>query len=253
MSVLVSFYVAGILKDCSVLLVFAIPIVLLAAFSNVLNDIMDYELDKKAHPQRPLPRGEVNQVEAFIFLLLILALYVVSIFFLPSIRARFFMVLGIFLAFLYDLFLKRLPFLGNFAVSLLTSFPFLIVAVAFDKFSRLWYPVICAIFYNLAREAVKDAEDFEHDREFGYKTIPLFFGLRGTKIYAASLFFALFILTMIAFKMGFGGWLFFAYMSLMWIFLILLLFVEKSLSRLSKVFKAFMILIIAGFLIGGVS
>jgi 4-hydroxybenzoate polyprenyltransferase len=252
LSVIVSFYIAGILKDSSVLLRFAIPIVLLAAFSNVLNDIIDYELDKKAHPQRPLPRGEVNQVEAFIFLFLILALYVVSIYFLPSIRARIYMGLGIFLAFLYDLYLKKLPFIGNFAVSALTSFPFLVVAVAFDKFGRLWYPVVCAIFYNLAREVVKDAEDFQHDREFGYKTIPLYLGLKGAKIYAAFLVFILFIFTVIAFKKGFGGWLFFIYMSLLWIFIMFLIFVENSFPRLSKFFKAFMILIIAGFLLGGV-
>lgn len=248
---IVSFYITGTYTDFPLFLRFLMPLVILAAYANVLNDIMDSELDKKNHPERPIPRGTVKLKDALYFLLFVFLMLVFSIFFVPSVRVRFYFLVGLLLAFLYDVVLKKLPFIGNFVVSLLTAYPFIVVAVAFRRLNELWYPILCAILFNLVREAVKDAQDFKNDAEFGYKTLPYFIGYNGVKVYSVVLIILLVGLTLVAFKCGFGGWVFLVYMILLWCSAVVAILWVKAFSKLSILLKAFMILILLGFLIGG--
>ncbi|MEO0265108.1 MAG: UbiA family prenyltransferase [candidate division WOR-3 bacterium] len=248
---IVSFSITGTYTDFSLFLRFLTPLVLLAAYGNVLNDIMDSELDKRNHPERPIPRGTVKINDALYFSLFVFLMLIFSIFFVPSVKVRLYFFVGLILIFLYDIVLKKFLLIGNFVVSLLTAYPFVIVAVAFKKLDKLWYPVLCAILFNLVREAVKNAQDFVHDAEFGYRTLPYFVGYKGVRVYSIALLILLVALSLVAFKGGFGGWVFLIYMIFQWCSAIIAILRVKAFSKLSMLLKAFMILILLGFLIGG--
>lgn len=87
-----------------------------------------------------------------------------------------------FLLWLYSNQLKRLPFVGNFVVAILTGTSVWIVAVYFNIHDPLIYVFATfAFFTTLMREIVKDMEDLKGDRIFGCKTLPIIWGYRRTK------------------------------------------------------------------------
>jgi 4-hydroxybenzoate polyprenyltransferase len=91
----------------------------------------------------------------------------------------------------YSKYLKRLPLIGNVAVSSFCAGAVLI----------LWYPVlplsqipdelrwltIFAFVTTLIREIVKDIEDLAGDRQVGDKTLPVVLGIQITKVIAMLL------------------------------------------------------------------
>ncbi len=230
---------------------FIIPIILLAAFSNSFNDFMDASLDRDAHPDRPIPKGDITIKEARIFNIVLGILIFACSFLFSKFTTQVIFLIGFFLAILYDIYFKKVCFVGNLIVSLLTSFPFLLLAIEIGNFSLMWYPVLCAILYNLIREALKDTEDFPNDSKYSYKTLPFYLKEKGVKIYATFLLFALILSTVFAYRFTFHSPVFMAYMIILWIVLGLRLWREKSFSKLSVYFKEFMIFVLLGFWLGG--
>ncbi|MDI6850878.1 MAG: UbiA family prenyltransferase, partial [bacterium] len=215
----VAFMITGLCGNPISFAKFLIPILLLAAFSNSLNDFMDAKLDEKAHPHRPIPSGLLSLKDALFFNIILGFFAFLSSILYGTQTARAVFVMGLILAILYDVYFKRVAFIGNFIVSFLTSYPFLLLALETGSFHLLWYPVLCAIIYNLAREAVKDMEDFSADEEFGYKTLPVYLGEKGVKYYVTFLLFLLFIFSIIAYFRAFPRAIFVVYMSILWIYL----------------------------------
>ncbi|HVG13780.1 MAG TPA: UbiA family prenyltransferase, partial [Chitinophagaceae bacterium] len=98
----------------------------------------------------------------------------------------------------YSTSFKRQLLIGNVIISLLTSWAVLILFYAhvpFDaafnsndlvitKFFRLSFLYGgFAFVISLIREAIKDIEDRRGDEQYGCNTLPIFAGLRATKIY----------------------------------------------------------------------
>jgi 4-hydroxybenzoate polyprenyltransferase len=83
---------------------------------------------------------------------------------------------------LYSNNLKRLPFIGNFSVGLLTGLSIFIVEILYPGHHAmiLVYSVL-AFFMTLVRELVKDMEDLKGDNTFGCRTLPIVVGIRKTK------------------------------------------------------------------------
>jgi len=249
---LVSFAVVRSFEDPVQFLKFVVPLLLLAAFSNCLNDCADAELDKQAHPSRPIAKGEVS-VSASKWLSVVLGfLTLVSAMLYTKAVTRWVLIAGFLLAIFYDILLKKVAFVGNLVVSILTSFPFLLMWLETGNWSLMWFPVLCATVYNLGREAVKDMEDFNVDSKFGYKTLPFFLGERGIRIYVSLLLIVLILFTVIAFLKVFRNPVFLVLLSCSFLYLIIRVATEKSFSRLSGVFKNFMIFTLLGITLGGV-
>ncbi len=93
-----------------------------------------------------------------------------------------------FLLWLYSNALKRLPFIGNLTVALLTG-------LAVFAVNLLYLPVhiivlvyvLYAFFMTLIREIIKDMEDLKGDDTFGCRTLPIIWGLRNTKVFVYGL------------------------------------------------------------------
>ncbi|MGB0651964.1 MAG: UbiA family prenyltransferase [Thermoplasmatota archaeon] len=147
---------------------------LVTGFGNVLNDLGDLETDRRAHPERPLPGGELKVEEAKSFAALLLGLGLLEAFVAGGLVLLAFAggvaaLLGV-----YEWRLKAAGLPGNAAVALLVAatFPFGAVAVlgtaALPR--TVWLLAAMAFLVNLARELHKDVEDAEGDAAAGRRT-----------------------------------------------------------------------------------
>ncbi|MEO9965860.1 MAG: geranylgeranylglycerol-phosphate geranylgeranyltransferase [Reichenbachiella sp.] len=99
-----------------------------------------------------------------------------------------------FLLWWYSNQLKRLPFIGNFVVAVLTGTTLLVLLVYYRSSDLL---VMTYAFFafgiTLIREIIKDIEDVEGDASYGGLTLPVIFGIRKTKIILLLLILAFFV------------------------------------------------------------
>lgn len=99
---------------------------------------------------------------------------------------------------IYSAQLKRLPFVGNLSVALLTALSVCLLAFYYQQSVMLIYTfALFAGALTLVREIVKDMEDMKGDAAFGCRTLPIVLGLRPTKKILYGLI-ALFIFLLVA-------------------------------------------------------
>jgi 4-hydroxybenzoate polyprenyltransferase len=98
--------------------------------------------------------------------------------------------------------LKRMPFLGNFSVGILTGLAIYVIAMYFDPGNiKVLLYAIFAFFFTLIREVIKDLEDLKGDSRFGCRTLPIVWGIRKTKRFI--LWLTLLFLMILAVGMGY--------------------------------------------------
>lgn len=182
--------------DDLLLLILTISTVLVAAGGYIINDYYDIKIDYINKPDRVIIGKRINRRYA-ILLHISLSLLGILLGLMLSWSIAFVNALSVFLLWLYSNLLKRLPFVGNLTIALLTSFSILIV----DLYYRTQNPLILvyalfAFFTTLIREIIKDMEDLKGDNTFGCKTLPIVLGIRRTKgiLYVITILFLLFAL-----------------------------------------------------------
>jgi geranylgeranylglycerol-phosphate geranylgeranyltransferase len=163
-----SFIIAGHSFDITVCQ-FSMAFICSVAFANAHNDCVDYKIDCINRPNRPLPSGKISYKAALFAACFLLFLSILFGFCVSPYVAVFFVLIGFF-SFIYNKFLKRIPLIGNLAVALLTSTPFMI--------SNLFQLIFFSFILTLARELIKDIEDIKGDASFSLKTLPLVCGVR---------------------------------------------------------------------------
>jgi len=159
---------------------------LVTAAGNVLNDLVDRDLDRAAHPGRPLASGVLSVRDAATFASLLLGLGLLEAFLAGGVPTLVFAA-GVALALVaYERWLKATPLLGNVTVALLVAATFLFGASAAGALSGprgasapLWGLAAMAFLVNVARELWKDLEDVDADRAVR-RTFPARFGRRST-------------------------------------------------------------------------
>jgi geranylgeranylglycerol-phosphate geranylgeranyltransferase len=140
----------------------ALAAITLTAVANTTNDLADIEIDRVAHPERPLPSGAISPRAATHFAIgssvVALALTVLVD---PWLGA---MTLGVLLIMWgYSSRLKRYGIPGNLIVALLGSLPFLYGAWAVDAAEKGALLVMVAAPLHFAREVAKDLDDASGD------------------------------------------------------------------------------------------
>lgn len=169
-----------VLKDPNLYLLI-LSTVLLAASGYMINDYYDVKIDYVNKPDevvigKNIKRRTVMFLHSFmnitgIFMGTLVSLKVGAIHFVAA-----------FLLWFYSNSLKRLPFIGNFIVALLTGLAIYIVGFYYQSSQLLVTTyAIFAFFINLIREIIKDIEDRNGDRKHGSKTLPIVLGFRATK------------------------------------------------------------------------
>lgn len=139
---------------------------------NVINDIVDIDIDRIVHPNRPLVLNVISTREAFVFYF-IFVISALSISFMIGLDLFGIVVCANILLLYYSYQLKKLSLIGNITISLLTGLAFIYGGFVVDNLCAAIVPAVFAFLINFIREIVKDIQDKEGDAIKGLKTFPI--------------------------------------------------------------------------------
>ncbi|MEK6976526.1 MAG: UbiA family prenyltransferase [Candidatus Thermoplasmatota archaeon] len=202
------FVLAGGVVSPALVVAATLPPFLVAAFGNAINDLSDAELDRSAHPNRPLPSGRLGRRAAWVLASLALAAALATA--LPGgWPAVAFAGANALLLVAYEARLKATGLPGNILVAVLVGSTFLyggIVATGQAPAApMLLLLAAMASLTNLARELLKDVEDVDADR--GHRdTLPLRVGQGQTRLLAFALVNLALVTSVVAFVRTPAGW-----------------------------------------------
>ena len=185
--VIAQYFTAGLLIHAPVfdwrLLILVSSTVMIAAAGYIINDYYDVKIDLINKPERVVVGKSLPRRFAILFHTT-LSVSGVAFGFLLIWKIAVVNFLSAFLLWWYSNNLKRLPFVGNFAVAILTAASILIVNLLSSPI-RVLVLIYAAFSFSitLVREVIKDMEDLRGDKTFGCKTLPIVWGVRRTKVY----------------------------------------------------------------------
>jgi geranylgeranylglycerol-phosphate geranylgeranyltransferase len=160
----------------------------LTAAANVWNDLADVDIDRVAHPDRPLVTGALSP-QAADRLAMIAAIGAVLAASDVSAALGVGTVGVLLLMRLYSPWIKRAGFAGNVLVSVLASLPFVYGSYAAGHWERGVPLVLIAIPLHLAREVAKDLDDRDADRG-ARRTLPVSLGVPFARVAIIAALFA---------------------------------------------------------------
>jgi geranylgeranylglycerol-phosphate geranylgeranyltransferase len=169
--------VSGSLLFWSLIVLAAISTACVTAAGNVLNDVLDQEVDRTNHPDRPLVTGEVSVesakglVVSLFFTGLIFAIPVIA--YEPLVGFIFGLAVVALVG--YEFAFKARGFVGNLVVAFLTAMVFLYGGAAAGNAAILLPFAGMAFLATLSREVIKDMEDVRGD--VGRTTLPMTYGM----------------------------------------------------------------------------
>jgi len=187
-----------ILNDVNFFLMVSATVMITSA-GYLINDYYDIKIDFVNKPDRVVVGKELRR-RWVIFGHTALNITAIAIGFYISIEIGIIMFGAAFMLWLYSNQLKRLPFIGNFVVAVLTGTTLILVA---EYFHQRAYIIACyaifAAYITLVREIIKDTEDMKGDARFGCKTIPIIMGVAKTKwvIYAIMIAFQITVIILL--------------------------------------------------------
>lgn len=184
------------------LFVLTVSTLMIAAAGYIINDYYDVKIDLINKPERVVVGRTISRRLA-ILLHSILSVSGIFLGFLVNWKVGLINFFSVFMLWLYSNLLKRLPFVGNLTIAILTGLSIIVLlfidpninVVSFD-FARSMIPgwrtdiapglnilifSMFAFFITLVREVIKDIEDVKGDNTFGCKTLPIVLGIRKTK------------------------------------------------------------------------
>lgn len=168
----------------------------IAAAGNLHNDIHDIRSDSINRPgSNPAETFSLRMLSAWRNILGIAGLFggVIAGIITGSWYVIIVFILSVILLWAYSPYLKSRVFIGNLAVSLLPALAiFIIPAIWIESGTGQFRPeilffVIFAFLTSLCREIIKDIEDIEGDRQGGYRTMPVVYGIKRTRTVAGIL------------------------------------------------------------------
>ena len=162
----------------------AIAAIALTALANTVNDLADVEIDRVAHPSRPLPSAAITAQAAVWFAV---ASAVLSVILLVPVNLGLAVltlpVIGLMCA--YSAWFKRRGVPGNLLVALLASLPFFYGAWVVGYPGRGLLLTMIAVPLHFAREVAKDVDDAAGDMA-ARRTLPVTQGVRTARLAAAA-------------------------------------------------------------------
>lgn len=163
----------------------ALVVFFFVAAGNSLNDYMDREVDKIAHPERPVPSGRVKPSTARTVAIYCFSASLVASFFL-RIEATLVVVVAMALMLTYELSTKKKGFSGNITIGVLTGMLFVFGGSVVGMIDKTIIIALMAGLATIGREIVKDIQDMEGD--FDRNTLPKRIGKRNAGIVGSVAF-----------------------------------------------------------------
>lgn len=176
-------------------LLIAVPVVLAFVIGgNSINDYVDREVDKLAHPERPIPSGRMAADTALHIGMTALAFAIIISFLLPNYTSTAIVIVACLFIIVYELLLKQRGFIGNITIGVLTGMVFLLGGAVVGNAEACYAIAVMIILISLGREIGLDIKDMDGD--VGRITLPMKMGKRNAAVLAA-LFFAAAVLVSI--------------------------------------------------------
>ena len=218
---------------------------------NALNDYFDREVDKVAHPDRPLPRGLLPPRTA-LRLAVILFVAAISLSLFVSIWSVTIVIASVFAMLVYEVLLKGEGLVGNLAISWLTGALFLFGGAAVHSLEVAWILALLAFLATLGREIVKDIQDIEGDRG-SRRTLPMRIGVERAGTVGSAAFLGAVALSPAPYILDLMSvWYLPVVVVADGIFIYCALIHFKSPERGQKMAKLAMLVALIAFLVGGV-
>lgn len=145
---------------------------LICGAGQAINDVFDYNVDKKINKNKPIPSKRVSQQNALRYSILLfvignlLAILINQTAFLISLTISLLLII-------YSAVLYKKKYYGNIVVAFGTALPFIFGAASAGNINQLIiFFALSAFFANIARELTKDLEDVKKDTGFKL-TLPM--------------------------------------------------------------------------------
>lgn len=148
----------------------------------IINNFYDSEKDLINRPNKSMLDRLVSQNTklSFYFVLNFVAVILASY---VSFKAVLFFSLYIFGIWFYSHKLKKLPIIGNLTSAVLTILPFFAIFMYYKNFDTVIFVHALFLFLIISmRELTKDLENIKGDLALNYKTIPIKYGEKASKI-----------------------------------------------------------------------
>lgn len=228
----------------------ALAVVAFIAGGNSLNDYTDREVDRLAHPERPLPSGRMSPRQVlYISAACFIASFLASL--ALNLESMVIVIVAIVLMLSYEVRLKRDALAGNLEIALLTGMLFLLGGAVVGMMERTYVIALLAFLAILGREVVKDIEDMEGD--FDRKTLPKRIGVRRAGLFASASFLIAVALSPLPYFDGtFGIWYLVSVLFADATFIYCSIVHFQNPTRGQKLAKYGMLLALLAFLIGGI-
>lgn len=170
------------------LLISAVVVFMFICGGNALNDYIDHEIDRTAHPNRPIPSGRMDRRIALRTALMMLSSSMVVSLLTLNLVCIASVAVACILMVSYETALKQRGFVGNVTIAVLTSMMFLLGGAAVGNVEGNVVVALMAMLVSVGREIAKDIEDMNSDK--GRLTLPMRFGVRASAALACVFFVA---------------------------------------------------------------
>ena len=163
---------------------------------NTMNDIKDVEIDREAHPDRPLAAGAIiiKSAQKFVKVLWMLSIICLAIGAyllyesgnsIIELLSIYFIAVTLMLTYDHGPELKNTGLVGNISISIMVGAVILYGASSVGHLwtTLVWWTAGVVFFANLAREIIKDCQDMEAD-EGVRQTLPMTYGLVKSRMLA---------------------------------------------------------------------
>ncbi len=191
----------------------------------IINSFYDSEKDLINRPRKTMldrlvsQRTKLTSYFVLNFISVIFASYV-------SFKAVAFFSLYIFGIWFYSHKLKKYPFVGNFVAATLAVIPFFAVFIYYKNFDLVIFVHATFLFIIISmRELVKDLENLKGDLTQNYRTIPVVYGNKASKVMLSVLCVLTLIpsyLLIVKFDIGYMNYFFYGSILALLVFMILL-------------------------------
>ncbi|MEM0449364.1 MAG: UbiA family prenyltransferase [Methanomassiliicoccales archaeon] len=172
------------------------------AGGNALNDYLDRDIDRIAHPERPIPSGRMRPTTALRIAVACFTISIASSLFL-NFWSIIIVVISVVVIVLYEARTKAMGLVGNASIAFLTASLFLLGGAMVEMVERTLAISAMAGLATLGREIVKDIQDMEGD--FNRMTLPKRIGKRSAGLLGSAALLAAVVLSFQPYFMGIFG------------------------------------------------
>ncbi len=239
----------GLVDQWQNLLISAVVVFMFICGGNGLNDYIDHEIDRTAHPERPIPSGRMTRNTARnVSVAMLVGAFIVS-FLTRDVECIAVVAIAVVLMVAYEVALKQRGFVGNVTIAVLTGMMFILGGAIVGDWQANVIVAMMALLVSVGREIAKDVEDMESDKG-ARLTLPMRIGAGRASALACVFFVAGPVLSVQPMLASTYGPLYYLVVLADIVFLYCAVTVFKDPHKAQKMAKKAMLIALVAFILG---